>query len=69
MKKKLVLKKEDYIKVLLDNSVRSDTIMCSNPNCKSTDVKTWEKATRSADEGVSIFFKCNKCGYTDIIIS
>jgi DNA-directed RNA polymerase subunit M/transcription elongation factor TFIIS len=29
--------------------------------CGSIDLKTWELATRSADEPVSIFTRCNSC--------
>jgi DNA-directed RNA polymerase subunit M/transcription elongation factor TFIIS len=57
--------RDEYLAILLGkekvNLVKS--INCERPGCESDDVKTWEWATRAADEGVTIFHRCRKCQY------
>lgn len=58
------MKKSDYLSLLFNNeNVNTNHINCERPGCTSTDIKSWEWATRAADEGVTIFFKCRKCKY------
>lgn len=57
--------KEEYLAILLgkENISSIQTIQCDRAGCDSSDIKTWEWATRAADEGVTIFHKCRKCKY------
>lgn len=58
--------KEQYLSILLGRERVGSTLRalkCERPGCDSEDIKTWEFQTRASDEGVTLFFKCRKCGY------
>jgi DNA-directed RNA polymerase subunit M/transcription elongation factor TFIIS len=55
MKRQHVLLHEEH-KVQQD----SGALMCNN--CHSHDVEVHQKQTRSADEGMTVFCECSKCG-------
>lgn len=38
------------------------TIMC--PKCENMEAHWWMQQTRAADEPPTMFYRCNKCGYS-----
>lgn len=51
-----------YMEVLHRGNKMVDTVIeCEK--CHSKDVNVREHATRSADEGVTLFITCKKCGH------
>jgi len=59
------LDKEAYLELLLQKPYVTQ-VQCERPGgqCRSTNVRSTERQTRSSDEPVSIFHTCQVCGYT-----
>jgi len=53
-------KNAEEIAKMYSNSELPEFDKCKR--CKSTDVYSYEKQTRSADEGATRFYECTKCG-------
>lgn len=57
---------EDHFKILkkieMDQNADIDENIMKCFKCKSTDIASNQRQTRSADEGMTLFCKCNNCG-------
>lgn len=55
----------EYYKILFDKNTNTKTAIKCN-KCDSLDVVVIERATRSADEGVTLFITCKECNATRV---
>lgn len=55
--------RELYVKKPVEETKVQEESIFSCPKCEKNDVSFIEKQLRSADEGASIYFRCNSCGH------
>ena len=62
---KMITKKKDIVIIGKDEGLAElpkTRIIC--PKCENPEAYWWMQQTRAADEPPTIFYKCNKCGYS-----
>ncbi len=54
---------QSFFEVKLDDIVTGNAVMSRCPRCKSTEIFSTAVQTRSADEGMSLLCKCERCAH------
>ncbi len=55
---------KDEIIVVEDDSIPMPKVKVTCPKCGNNEAYYWQLQTRSADEAMTEFYKCTKCGHT-----
>lgn len=56
------VQKEDILKKIEETHDATIKLPCPNPDCDNENLTYYTRETRSADESISLYVKCNVCG-------